>query len=194
MAAPAQQYSIPMDHGPWTLEQWLALPPTHSHVELVDGMLVMSPNEAIPNKRLMARIWRQLDDATPPQLEALPDVNVALGGNRALIPDFLVIDRPGFTGVSLPARHVVLVGEVASPSTRVYDRTTKRALYAEARIPYLMFVDPDDPPGAVLFELLDEEYVEVVRSENGRLELPRPFPGTVDLTPPGPTTSRVTSS
>jgi hypothetical protein len=25
------------------------------------------------------------------------------------------------------ARHVVLVGEIASPSTRVYDRTTKRA-------------------------------------------------------------------
>lgn len=189
MAAPVQddhQNMVPMDHGAWSLAEWLALPPTHSHVELVDGMLVMSPNEAVPNKRLMARIWRQLEDAAPPQFEALPDSNVALGGDRALIPDFVVIDRPGFDGLFLPARNVVLVGEVASPSTRVYDRTTKRALYAESGIPFLMLVDPGEPPTALLFELQDGEYVEIAGSTDGRLEMERPFRVALDLTAPAP--------
>lgn len=69
----------------------------------------------------------------------------------------------------------MLVGEIASPSTRVYDRTTKSALYAEAGIPYLLMVDPDcQPTSAVCFELADDGYVECARSEDGFLRLDRP--------------------
>lgn len=86
----------------------------------------------------------------------------------------------------LSARHHILVGEIASPSTRVYDRTTKRALYAEAGIPLLMFVDPGDPPSAVLLELRDGEYAEVARSDDGQLKITRPVPAILDLRPPAP--------
>jgi Uma2 family endonuclease len=110
----------------------------------------------------------------------MPDCSVALGGDRALIPDFAIIDEPGFEGVILSAEHHVLVGEIASPSTRVYDRTTKRALYAEAGVPFLMLVEPK-PPSAVLYELRDGEYAEIARSAGGRIELIRPFPVVLDL-------------
>jgi len=84
---------------------------------------------------------------------------------------------------------VVLVGEIASPSTRVYDRTTKRALYAGAGIPYLLLVDPScQPPSAVCYELLDGSYGERVRSENGLLLLDRPFPVRLTLALPAPPT------
>lgn len=72
MAAPmVEQYTIPFHLGPWTIDDWLALPPTKARIELVDGMLVVSSFESIPNRRLMARIWRRLDDAVPPGMEAM---------------------------------------------------------------------------------------------------------------------------
>jgi Uma2 family endonuclease len=181
MAAPQ---SRSMAHpGPWTLQEWLELPEGPPYTELVDGLLVMSPVSAYRNQRLMLRLTRQLEQAAPAEYEVLPEVNVELGGDRALIPDFCVIDTPGFDGVALSARHVVLVGEVLSPSTRVYDRTTKRALYAEAGVPSLLLVDPDDT-STVCYELHGGEYVESGRSVHGRLWLERPFPVTLDLTPP----------
>lgn len=188
MAAPVQEQperTIPMEHRPWTVAEWVELPESKTRVELVDGMLFVSPIEASGNARLMLHITRSLADSAPDGLEVMSPINVGLGGTRVLIPDFCITDAPGLNAVVVPARCLVLVGEIASPSTRVYDRTTKRALYAEAGIPFLMFVDPD-PPSAVLLELHEGEYVEVARSVDGRLELPRPFPVTLDLTPPAP--------
>lgn len=187
MVAPVlEQYTIPIHDGPWTLDEWLALPPTRARVELVDGMLVVSAFEAFPHRRLMARIWRQLADSVPPSMEAMPDCNAALSDSRGLVPDFAVIDAPGFAGLASPARNFVLVGEVSSPSTRRYDRMTKRALYAEAGVRYLMHVDPGDPPEAALLELRGGEYVQISTSRYGRLQMLRPFPLTLDLTGPAP--------
>lgn len=47
--------TIPVHVGPWTLDDWLALPPSHMRIELVDGMLVVNSMEAVPNRRLMGR-------------------------------------------------------------------------------------------------------------------------------------------
>lgn len=191
MAAPlVENYSIPVRLEPWTLDDWLALPPSQTRIELVDGMLVVSNMEAFPNRRLMKIIVRQFDDAAPPSLEAMPDCNAALADSSGLIPDFAVIDLPGFEGKALPAENFVLVGEIASPSTRRYDRTTKRALYAESGVRYLMLVDPGDPPVAELYELRGGEYVEIARSVHGVLRMSQPFPVVLDLTdqrrpPPG---------
>jgi len=117
-------------------------------------------------------------------MEALPDIRAALSESRGLIPDFVVTNDPDFNGRSIPGSGFVLVGEIASPSTRRYDRTTKRTLYAEAGIPFLMLVDPGDPPVAELHELRDGEYVEIGRSSEGRLEMTAPFALTLDLTDP----------
>lgn len=183
MAAPQ---SGPIAHpGPWTLQEWLELPEGPPYTELIDGLLVMSPVSAYRNQRLMLRLTRQLEQAAPVEYEVLPEVNVKLGGDRALIPDFCVIDIPGFDGVALSVKHVVLVGEVLSPSTRVYDRTTKRALYADAGVASLLLVDPDEI-SAVCYELHGGEYVEAGRSVQGQLRLERPFSVTLDLIPPTP--------
>ncbi len=184
MAAPQPRA---VEHpGPWTFDEWLELADGPPHTELVDGLLIMSPVSGYRNQRLMVRLWQQLQAAAPAEFEVMPEVNVGLGGDRALIPDFCVIDIPGFDGVVLAAHHVVLVGEIASPSTRVYDRTTKRALYAEAGVPYLLMIDPLDTPSAVCHELQTGEYVEVAHSAEGELTLSRPFPVRLDLTLPAP--------
>jgi len=113
------------------------------------------------------------------------DLGGGTGGDRALIPDFCVVNRRGFDGVILSTRHVVLVGEIASPSTRVYDRATKRTLYAEAGVPCL-HGRSEQPLSAVCYELLDGGYVKRVRSEDGLLRLDRSFRVRLTLTFPAP--------
>jgi hypothetical protein len=62
VAAP-QQVSDPYAHsGPWTEEEFLALP-VDTRLELVDGALVMSPSGANAHQRLATRIWGALDTA-----------------------------------------------------------------------------------------------------------------------------------
>lgn len=92
MAAPQSE---PAAHtAPWMLDEWLALPEGPPYTELVDGLLVMSPVSAYRHQRLMVRLWQQLDVAAPVEYEVMPESNVALGGDRALIPDLCVIDQP----------------------------------------------------------------------------------------------------
>jgi len=77
---------------------------------------------------------------------------------------------------------VLIAVEIHSPSTRAYDRALKRQLYAEAGVPFLLFVEPeDDPVSAACSELDGDEYREVARSVDGRLALTRPFQVTADL-------------
>jgi Uma2 family endonuclease len=77
---------------------------------------------------------------------------------------------------------VLLALEVHSPSTRAFDLALKRQLYAEAGIPFLLFVDPSrEVPAARLLELDGEAYREVATSVDGVLVATRPFPLTLDL-------------
>ncbi len=60
MAAPQPE---PMVHiGPWTLDEWLALPEGPPYTELVDGLLVMSPISGYRHQRstrsCRTRTWR----------------------------------------------------------------------------------------------------------------------------------------
>lgn len=181
MAVPAD---IPLSNsaGPWTVDSLLALPEDHSHrVELVDGVILVSPLGTVRHQRLLFRAAKALDSACPPDMEATTGLNVQLSGSRLLIPDFTV-NRPGEDGLVLPVEDLVLAGEVLSPSTKFVDLTTKRRLYAEAGVPFYLVVDPAEAEvTATLFELEAGEYTEVARSEGGAIKLPRPFPVTIEL-------------
>ena len=82
MVAPQPEPTV--HTGPWTLDEWLALPEGPPYAELVDGLLVMSPVSAYRHQRLMVRLWRQLDAAASAEYEVMPDSNVALGGDPGL--------------------------------------------------------------------------------------------------------------
>ncbi|MEV1114614.1 Uma2 family endonuclease [Actinosynnema sp. NPDC049800] len=180
------EYSHPLlaHDGPWTLNEVMALPEDSSQrVELVDGSLIMSPIGNLRHQRLLFRIATAFDAACPPGLEALPGLNLEISGTRMLIPDFTV-NVAGEEGLLLPAAHLVVAGEVLSPSNRVNDLVLKRKLYADAGIPFYLVVDPEGGDvTATMFELRAGEYVEAARSEGGVLKLERPFPVTIELSP-----------
>jgi len=184
VAAPAEtapaKYLLPRHVGPWSLDDVLSLPEDNSQrVELVDGMLLVSPLGSYAHQQLVGRSFAALLNACPRNLEATVELNVLLSSGRLVIPDFTVV-RPREAGVMFPVSDVVLVGEVLSPSTRLNDAGLKRSLYADAGIPYYLMVDPEPAVvEATLLELQGEEYVEIATSEDGVLEVERPFPVTI---------------
>jgi Uma2 family endonuclease len=166
--------------GPWSLDDVLSLPEDNSQrIELVDGALLVSPLGSYRHQQLVGRVYAALVAACPDTLEATIELNVLLSSGRLVIPDFTVV-TPREAGVMFPVSDVVLVGEVFSPSTRLNDAGLKRSLYAKAGIRYYLMVDPEPRVvEATLLELQGTEYVEIAQSEDGLLQIERPFPVTI---------------
>ncbi|HEX8865367.1 MAG TPA: Uma2 family endonuclease [Lentzea sp.] len=185
MAAPAEtDFLLPNHEGPWTLEDVLALPEDNSQrIELVDGMLYVSPLGTAVHQRLVFEASYSLRGACPKEFETTIELNVQFDGDRLFIPDFTVLKKRGAKGLTVPAADVLLIGEVLSRSTKVNDLVVKRQMYAEAGVPYYLIIDPaNDVPKASLFELGETgNYVEITKSENGVLKIERPFPVTIEL-------------
>ncbi|WP_246258003.1 Uma2 family endonuclease [Amycolatopsis anabasis] len=185
MATPADiDYLLPKHHGEWTVEDVLALPEDNGNrIELVDGALLVTPAPTSGHQRLLHRLQLRMDAAVPPGTELLPGVNIRLGERRLLIPDFVVVTCPGVDTVYFDAADVLLAAEIESPSTKVTDRVLKRELYADCGVPYYLLVNPAKVAEVVLFELASEGYKEIARSQDGKLELIRPFAANLDLNP-----------
>jgi Uma2 family endonuclease len=75
----------------------------------------------------------------------------------------------------------LLVVEVLSPSTRLYDLNTKRFAYEKMGVPSYWILDPTEPGALVAFELDDAgRYREVAHVEGDEeFAATRPFPVTV---------------
>ena len=191
MAAPTEpeaetEFHIPLRPDGWTVDEVLALPEDQTslqRIELVDGTLLVSPWPRLEHQRLVGMLCGQLGAGAGPGFEVFPGANLVMGnrGNRLVIPDVVVTDEPGLKGVSLTEKQVVLVAEIVSPSTKVQDRILKRALYAEALIPYYLLIEPLEPAVATLFALEGEEYVPISKGENGELRLTKPFEAILRL-------------
>lgn len=186
MAAPAETapaaYLLPRHVGPWSLDDVLSLPEDNSQrVELVDGMLLVSPMGSFRHQELVFDTAAGLRAACPDYLKTTIELNVLLANGRLLIPDFTVVN-PREVGVMYPVSDVVLVGEVLSPTTRLNDLGLKRELYAQAGVKYYLMVDPEPQVAeATLLELQGRKYVEIAQSVNGVLEIERPFPARIEL-------------
>ncbi|MFB9687748.1 Uma2 family endonuclease [Amycolatopsis plumensis] len=151
-------------------------------VELVDGMLLVSPWPGPEHQRLLGKLQSAFASALPGGTELLPGVNVRIGTQRLLIPDLVILNCPGIDTVAYAASDVLLAAEIVSPSTKIQDRVLKRAVYAEALIPYHLLVEPGEPIAATLFELHDGEYQPIAKSGETDIELTRPFTATIRLT------------
>lgn len=171
------------DHaGPWTEEEFLALPEGR-RIELLDGELLVTPSANHAHQRLSLRLAMAIDTAAPAGFEVLEAINVRLAIGRILIPDLAVITTPGVDSVVSDAHDVALVVEIVSPGSVVTDRAVKPQLYAAAGIPsYLRIELGRDGPAAVAYRLRDGRYVEESRAAPGAvLSLHEPFPLDVDL-------------
>jgi Uma2 family endonuclease len=189
MAAPAEpetntEFHIPPRPDGWTVDEVLALSEdqaSRQRIELVDGALFVSPAPTSVHQRLLQRLQLALVPALPDGTELLPGVNVRFGTQRLLVPDLVILNCPGVDTVAYLASDVLLAAEIVSPSTKVQDRMLKRAIYAEALIPYYLLVEPIEPAAATLFALERDQYEPIAKSEEGELRLTSPFEATLRL-------------
>ena len=169
--------------GPWTEQDYFALPADRQRIELLDGSLLVSPSAGYRHQRLSSQLWFALSAVAPAGFEVLEAINVRVAPGRILIPDLAVVNTPGVERTVAEPADVALVVEITSPGNAVVDRALKPTLYAQAGIAnYLLIELGAEPPTAVVFRLRRSRYVEARRVGLGdRLRLDEPFGVDVDL-------------
>lgn len=170
----------------WSEAEFLALPPDGPRIELIDGTLVVSPLASRPHQRVVGNLVIELGRAAPAAFDVLSDINVRVAPMRLLRPDLVVLVEPGGDQDIVDASHILLVGEVTSPSNSGVDRLLKPQLYAAAGIAYYLRVELAEAvsgaPGAVLYRLDDGRYREIATAApGGVLVMTEPFAVELDL-------------
>lgn len=168
----------------WTLAEVLAMPEDQGErIELVDGVLLMSPAPVNDHQDIVLAVADALRVDIPAEWKVLLGPNVVLGADRLLIPDLAVVAREKTRGrKACDAGDVLITVEVVSPSSRQFDYLNKRRMYADARIPHYLVIDPTKPGIAIESHLLDgDAYSLSRRSDNGLLKLAEPYPIALDI-------------
>lgn len=130
----------------WTLEELHSLPDDGNKYELIHGALFVTPGPTDQHETIAARLARLLDPYVARQglgFVYRPRAVFNVGGSE-VEPD-LMVRRPNTTAGAKweNAPRPSLIVEIASPSTRRRDRTTKRDFYLECEIPCYWLVDGD---------------------------------------------------
>lgn len=173
---------VGLPHGrPLTRADLETMPDDGHRYELLDGMLIVSPAPRIVHQRVLSKLSRIVDDASPNSLDVLfAPVDVVLADDTVLQPDLVVAATEDFTERDLPGAPVLAV-EVLSPSTRSYDLLLKKDRLQRAGCAHYWVVDPDEP-SITAWTLEDSRYVQTARATGEDLfTVTTPFP--VTLTP-----------
>ncbi|WDZ84256.1 Uma2 family endonuclease [Micromonospora cathayae] len=195
---------IPTSPGPWcpdptrqqradyTLADLIALPDDAPRVELVDGVIQVTPSPTVGHQSISSLLWMWLHAHAPDHLRATQAVGVALNHNTSRQPDVLLCRTDVSPDRSLlRPEDVVLAVEVVSPGTRRIDRFAKPGEYAAAGIPFYWRVE-QDPVHLYAYRLGDrigpggERQYELAAASADLVELTDPFPiklAVTDLAP-----------
>jgi Uma2 family endonuclease len=174
---------------PWTPDDVEALPDSgdHARFEVFEGgVLVVSPAPGVAHQRASYWLHQTLAEAaarTSAETEVLEAVNIAMPGNKLLVPDLVVVSADAIdeTTTRIPVDAVLAVVEVVSPSTISINRPIKPAMYAEAAIPVYWRIELQDAPRIVVSTLTRGRYVTrstVTAGTRGRIT--KPFPVEID--------------
>ncbi len=162
----AEQYAV------WTEEQCAG-------IEIVDGMVVVSPSASKRHNRLARLLANALDAAAGPDWNADTDFDVRLQdvplNNRR--PDVTVYRAETIDVTPTRPEHVLLVVEVVSAGSETTDRIVKADQYARAGIQFYWRVE-QAATGAPLV------YVYVLDPATGRYRDSEVFTGVVKLAVP----------
>jgi Uma2 family endonuclease len=170
--------------GGWTTDDLDELPETTRHVELIDGVLIVSPSPTSRHQSMVFHLCSTLDARCPESLVVTQGVEVRISRHRSLTPDVLVVTAeaaaPGPS--KFRPEDVVLAVEIVSPGSKALDRVLKPALYGEAGVgcywrieqePFLHIIVNELAEGAGAYTEIDA-FREV-------LDVKRPWPITLSV-------------
>jgi Uma2 family endonuclease len=155
-------------------------------IEIVDGMVVVSPSASKRHNRLARIIANALDAAAGPDWNADTDFDVRLQDvpltNRR--PDIVVYRADTIDITPTRPEHVLLVAEIVSPGSETTDRIVKLEQYARAGIPFYWRAELTVTGVPVVYTYLLDPASRRYRDGEvftGRLKTPVPFPVEIDL-------------
>ncbi|MGW5045981.1 Uma2 family endonuclease [Streptomyces griseoluteus] len=166
----------------WDESDW----PEGSRVEIIEGIVTVSPTPEYRHHVMAGRIQRRLYSVIPEDWEIFQTLSIAVPSRLGMfIPDLDVAPlQPSETESHFPAALAELVVEVTSPSNARHDRISKAAAYATAGIPLYLLVDPWAPGGPTVTlygEPKDEVYRVLSAVKFGdTVHLPKPFDVAID--------------
>ncbi|MFI6129218.1 Uma2 family endonuclease [Micromonospora sp. NPDC051141] len=163
------------------VEDLLTLPPDAPRVELVDGILHVTPLPTLRHQHITGLLTMWLRRRAPTHLRATQAVSIELAVDASRRPDVLLhhaVLPPGCR--LLRPVDVVLAVEIVSPGTRLVDRFAKPGEYAAAGIPFYWRIE-QDPVHLYAYRLGDrigpggERQYELVADGSEVVELAEPF-------------------
>ncbi|MFD7919198.1 Uma2 family endonuclease [Streptomyces sp. NPDC059740] len=161
--------------------------PEGSKVEIIEGIVTVSPPPANRHNELIDLIQRRLYSVLPEDLGIYQTQGVAVPSRQGLyVPDLAVVPRTALRepGNHIPAAACELVVEITSPSNAGHDRVAKPAGYARAQVPLYLLVDPHAPgvPTVTLYGEPKEDVYRVLAATpfGGKVSLPQPFGLSLD--------------
>lgn len=187
--------ALTVDHGPAGGQEWDDLVriweqtdgPEGSKVEIIEGIVTVSPPPANNHNSIADKIQRRLYTVIPEDWGIYQTLGVAVPSRRGLyIPDLVVAPEAALhePGNYIPAAAAELIVEITSPSNASHDRISKPAGYAQAGVPLYLLVDGHAPGGPTI-TLYGEPTGDVYRvlravKAGEEIRLPEPFQLTLD--------------
>jgi Uma2 family endonuclease len=167
------------EYESWSAEQCAG-------IEIVDGMVVVSPSASKRHNRLARVLANALDTAAGPDWNADTDFDVRLQDvpltNRR--PDVVVYRADTIDITPTRPEHVLLAAEIVSPGSETTDRVVKLDQYANAGIPFYWRVELTPTRIPVVYTYLLDSASRRYRDGDvytGLVKATVPFPVEVDL-------------
>lgn len=176
MAAATDQHGI-VPGRPFTVYDLETMPDDGRRYELLDGMLLVSPASGLRHQKIAYRLYGVLESAAPEELEVVgAPFAVRPSVTTELQPDVLVARDDDLTETHLPTAPLLVV-EVLSSSTMLYDVGSKKAAYERLGVHSYWVIDPL-VPRVTAFELdKSGRYRQIAKVDGAeRFEAQRPFP------------------
>ncbi|MFF4221082.1 Uma2 family endonuclease [Streptomyces nondiastaticus] len=157
--------------------------PEGCKVEIIEGIVTVSPAPANDHNFIAYKLLRQLTKAIPDDWGVYQTLGVAVPSRSGLyIPDLAVVpeavlqEEPGHY---VPLAAAELVVEITSKANANHDRIKKAAGYASAGVPLYLLVDRWAPGGPTIIlygEPKDDVYRVLQAGKFGEeIRLPGPF-------------------
>lgn len=158
--------------GHWAYEDWEALPDDGNRYEIIDGTLYMTTAPSLFHQWVVHMLIGYIGFPAAQQKLAYAytaPVGVLMPGCDPVQPDFVVV-KADRTHLLEDGKRIMgvpdLIVEILSPGNRAYDETIKLPAYANAGVPEVGIIDPDqrqlrlyqlDVPGQFLPPVIYDE-------------------------------------
>lgn len=167
-----------------TADEFLALGETYERLELIDGVVCVSPGASLPHQRIIVELGRQVGAflrMNPIGISAA-NVDVRLSDRLVYRPDLIYLSNEKAARCGARVTEVPdVVVEVISPDSSRLDRETKKRDYEHAGVHEYWIIDPLEP-SMEFYRLQTGRFVAAAAGEN-HFES-RAIPGFVLELPP----------